>query len=230
MKKLLVCIIIFLTAAITNAQNLKLGLGTTINHFGINTYLGKPISEEGLGVSDAVSIGALGKYEFQTSPFSLTVRFSYTPLNAEGERYFKEPETDSTAWEALQDVTISSAMYAFEAGAEYKLKGGKTFSTYASADIFGVYFGDFEIETSSPEGNSKNSIDGFMRLGAGVGLGIDIFIIPSLSLNIAAKYKFYNLIGRKDNLYAYQYGDGTVNVKENILTGTAVDINLLWIF
>ncbi len=229
MKKPLVIIsILLLSASLLSAQNLKLGAGVALTHFGAGNYFGKAISDDGFGISDGAAYGIAAKYGFTESPFSLTARFSYMPLSGDSERYFKQPESDSLYYEAVQQVKISSEMYQLGLGAQYKLKEGRSFFAYASAEAFGSYTGDFEIKTVTVETANNETVDGFFRFGASIGLGVEVKISKVISMDISGKYSVFNIGSPKKTLYSYTYEGKPVDVKEGMLSAMVAGINLYW--
>ena len=55
-------------------------------------------------------------------------------------------------------------------------------------------FGQLQLTTTNQIYGQKS----FTRFGAGVGVGSVISVIPSMDLDLSAKYNFMNLMGRGD--------------------------------
>lgn len=233
MKKIILLLLIFILAAIAPSsiygQTLKAGLNAGMNYFMLNSFFGEGISQNGFGFAHEASYGINAKYEFKNYPASLTARFAITPLGSEGTRFFiRTGDPAANTIDPRQKINISSSLYMLGIGAEYNFYEDKVFTAYIGADVIGAYFGKFDIESSDFIGRRTDNIPGFFRLGAGAGPGAEIKLFSKLSLDVSAKFSYYNLIGKKKVIYAYDYEGGLMNVEEDYIPGVVLAANLLW--
>lgn len=233
MKKIILLPLIFILAAIApssiNGQTVKAGLNAGMNYFMLNSFFGEGISQNGFGFAHEASYGINAKYEFKSYPASLTARIAFAPLNSEGTRFFiRTGDPAANTIDPRQRIEISSSLYMLGIGAEYNFYEDKVFTAYIGADVIGAYFGKFDIESSDFIGRRTDNIPGFFRLGAGAGPGAEIKLFSKLSLDVSAKFSYYNLIGKKKVIYAYDYEGGLMNVEEDYIPGVGLTANLLW--
>ena len=149
------------------------------------------ISQGGLGFSTEYHIGIKGKINLPLLPITPIAFVDYYRLSGE------EAVPQGT-------IEISQSIVSAGAGVEYSLAPGPI-NPYVTVTVASNSFSKLDVTTPAGYTGAVPSGDGVTRVGAGIGLGLDISIIPSLDVDATVSYNWLNLIGKES-------GEETVRV------------------
>jgi len=188
---------ILLISSISNAQLVKFGIGgglTAINSPDIYT---KSIGNGGYGFSSNYHFTALLKLDIPLVPITPGVFIDYHVLRGSGST-------------ALGNVNTSQNIFTVGAEGQYNIFPLPFAKPYAEVDLAYNNFGDINYTDFS----GTYAMAGNSRFGAALGVGVVISAIPSMDLDVSAKYHFMNLVGK-------QSGESNIN---------AATLNLILLF
>lgn len=180
-------LILLLLPNFSSAQLVKIGAGGGITQVLAPDYFTNEVSDGGYGYSTELNFGLLGKVDLQMLPITPRVFIMYHLLSGSGESspvFYGEP-----------NVELTQSILEIGAGVQYNfvpLPAG--FDPYIALDL-----GYFNIGKLSVNGSEDIPLNETInRLGAGVGLGTEVTIIPLINLDFYLSYKMFNLTGKED--------------------------------
>jgi hypothetical protein len=177
----------------SQAQNIKYGFS-----FGL-TYIAGPsqytddidTSGRSFGLKSNFHFGGKIKVGLQPLPLRLTGQILYTSFNGSKNNVVINPTT-------AIDITSSSNLFTIAFGAEY-LFSPEPVSPYATLELQMNAQGKTKITQDYPNSTRELSIEGTNRWGLGLGVGLDLGIVPQVDLDLLAKYNLVNLFGKSNN-------------------------------
>ena len=179
-----VTLIFLISASLSNAQMLKVGVGGGITQVLSPDYLTNKVSEGGLGYSTEWNIGAIGKLDLPLIPITPRAFIFDHMLSGNGTN------------ELNQDVENSQSIFEYGFGAQYNfVPAAMGFDPYIALDLSFSTFGDFTKKVNGVE----TKTNGYTRFGGGIGVGSEVTIVPIVNLDLYLCYKVLNLTGKEDN-------------------------------
>ncbi len=186
------------------AQSIKLGPGGGLTLVQSPEELTKDISEDGAGFGSEFHVGLKAKVSFPLLPLTLTGQFYYHLMGA----------SDNFSIASLGNVDAETDLkyWVIGVGGEWTLLPGPI-SPYIGFDFFNTSSGDFKISVSTPAGSQEQTAEGDARWGIGVGAGVEFTLLPTIDVDVVAKYNFNNLLGKEDGEEAFN----TITLSANFL-------------
>ncbi|MEJ2103156.1 MAG: outer membrane beta-barrel protein [Ignavibacteriaceae bacterium] len=179
----IVTLIFLITASLSNAQSLNIGLGGGITQVLSPDYLTNKVSEDGLGYSTEWNIGAMGKLDLPLIPITPRAFLLYHMFSGKG--------TNASS----QDIENSQSIFEYGVGAQYNfIPVPLGFNPYIALDLSFSNFGDFTQKVDGVE----TKYGGVTRFGGGRGLGSEVTIVPLVNLDVYLCYKIFNLTGKDE--------------------------------
>ncbi len=179
-----VLFLFFFMSTASFSQSIKIGIGGGLTLFqGPDRYtndISNMLPEGGLGFSNAFHIAAKAKLDLPLVPITPVGFLEYHFLSASKSYPSGNYET-------------SSDILSIGVGGEISLGPG-LLGPYLAIDLAFNKFGKLSITTPS----KKYEFDGESRVGLGAGIGVKIGILPVIDLDISAKYRQFNMFGKKD--------------------------------
>ncbi len=164
----------------SNAQILRLGIGGGITSVQSPDFYKNSIANYGEGFTGSYHISAIGKLNLPLIPFTPAVYVDYHVFQGSGVQ---------------NGLSIESSLKIISIGAEGELTllPLPLIKPYLAVDVAMNRFGNLEETANKGTRIVQNS---GTRYGAGIGLGAEIGVIPSLPLDLSAKLQFLNLSGK----------------------------------
>jgi opacity protein-like surface antigen len=176
-RSFLLFLVIFIIIGVqAYSQSLKFGAGGGLTMVMSPDSYTNDIAEEGLGFGAEYHFGVKAKLSLPMVPIIPIGYINYHLLASEGES-FTGPK----------DITQN--LLTVGLGIEYSFLTGPL-SPYAGLDLQFNSFGDLEGLT--------NPIPGEARTGLGIGAGLEFSLVPSLNVDVNAKYNMLNLMGKEE--------------------------------
>jgi len=174
-----------------HAQLLKIGVGGGLTQvLGPDSYT-KDVSNGGLGFSSEYNIGVIAKIGLPIIPITPRAFILYHKMNGEGSPVTILKSNNA----ASSNIELSQSIISAGIGAQYDIIPIPLgVNPYLSIDFTFNNFGDF----SSIFNGTENITDGFSRFGLQLGVGTEVTIIPSIDVDIAASYGWFNLTGKEE--------------------------------
>ncbi|NWF49532.1 MAG: hypothetical protein HXY49_03215 [Ignavibacteriaceae bacterium] len=159
-------------------QSFYLGIGGGITKITKPENLITQISKGGAGFKKDYHFGLKGKFGVSSLSFSPIAYVNYHSFSS-------EEKTDNISVESIWNIL------SFGAGLEYNFLTGPI-TPYLTADLSYNNFGELKITrdgSSYAEGQKS-------RYGMSGGAGIDLKFLSLLSIDLVAKYNFFNFFGK----------------------------------
>jgi hypothetical protein len=179
------------------AQSIRLGLGGGLTSLTSPNYYTDNISNGAYGFKGNYHFGLIAKLNIPLLPITPAVFIDYHYLNSSGK-------FDSA------EVSYSQRIFSIGIEGEWDFLSLPVVKPYLLVNVALNNFGELNATTS----NQIFGQPSFTRYGAGFGIGTVLSVIPSMDLDLSAKYNFMNLVGKKS-------GEGSIN---------AFTLNLLILF
>lgn len=195
MKKIIYIFIISILAFYTSsqAQNAKYGFSFGLTYIAGPSLYTDDIDTTGraFGLKSNFHFGGKVKIGLQPLPIRLTGSLLYTSFNGSKDNVVINPTT-------AVDITTSSNLFTLAFGAEY-LFSPEPVSPYGTLELQLNSQGNTKLTQDYPNSTREISIEGNTRWGLGLGVGLDLGIIPQIDLDILAKYNLVNIFGKRSN-------------------------------
>jgi opacity protein-like surface antigen len=197
--------LLFIFAGSSQAQRLSVGIGGGLSNIqGPDAYT-ESIENGGQGFDSEYRIGGKAKLGLPLVPVTFTGHVFYTVMNGEGDVTPFMSSIGSTKLETSQ------TMLSVGVGTEYSMVPGPL-SPYLALDISVNNFGELEREyEDAPSLDSKG--DTFTRTGLAIGAGVEFTLLPTIDIDVSAKYAFNNLVGKESGEDDFN----TINITANVL-------------
>jgi Outer membrane protein beta-barrel domain len=170
-----------------NAQSIRLGLGGGLTSITSPSYYTDNISNGAYGFKGNYHLSLIAKLNLPLLPITPAFFIDYHYLNSSGQ-------FDSV------EVSYSQRIFSIGVEGEWDFLPLPIVKPYLLVNVALNNFGELKATTS----NEIFGQSSFTRYGAGVGLGTVLSVIPSMDLDLSAKYNFMNLVGKKS-------GEGAIN-------------------
>lgn len=164
-----------------SAQTIRLGLGGGLTSITSPNYYTDNISNGGYGFKDNYHLGLIAKLNLPLLPITPALFIDYHYLTSSGQ-------LDTVA------VSLSQKIFSIGIEGEWNFLPLPVIKPYLLVNVAMNSFGQLQLTTTNQIYGQKS----FTRFGAGVGVGSVISVIPSMDLDLSAKYNFMNLMGRGD--------------------------------
>jgi hypothetical protein len=164
------------------AQIVRVGIGGGLTSINSPTYYTDNISNGGFGLKDGYHLSLIAKFNIPLSPIIPAFFIDYHYLNSSGQ-------SDSGS------VSYTQKIFSIGAEGEWDFLPLPLIKPYLLVNISLNNFGELQKTIS----NQVYGQASYTRYGMGFGIGAVISIIPSMDLDLSAKYNFMNLIGKKSN-------------------------------
>lgn len=198
--------LMFIFAGSIQAQRLSIGIGGGISNIqGPDNYT-KSISDGGLGFGSEYRLGGKAKLGLPLVPFTFTGQVFYTIMNSEGD-----VPTTPTSSTTVTSMETNLSLLSIGVGTEYTMVPGPL-SPYLALDVSVNNFGELEYDYSG-QNLTDNTEDGFTRTGLAIGAGVEFTLLPTIDVDVSAKYAFNNLIGKESG----EKDINSINITANIL-------------
>jgi len=165
------------------AQLFRVGIGGGLTQINTPQYYTTETSDRGLGFSNEWNAGLIVKFD---PLLPVTTRFSitYHELSGSGAPNFGE------SYLAEDNIEYTQSIFEIGTGAQYSfINVPAGIDPYISLELTLSSFGDL-VSTYSIYENRK---DGFTKIGASLGVGDEVAIIPTLNVDIFLNYNAFNL-------------------------------------
>ena len=184
-KKLILPVLfafIFLYTFTLKAQIIRMGIGGGLTTITSPSYYTDNISNGGFGFKDNYHLCVIAKLNLPLLPITPAIFIDYHYLNSSGQ-------SDSGS------VSYTQKIFSIGAEGEWYFLPLPLVKPYLLVNIAMNNFGELQKSVS----NQLYGQSSYTRYGAGIGVGAVLSVIPSMDLDISAKYHFMNLIGKKSN-------------------------------
>lgn len=180
-------------STLSYAQNTKYGFSFGLTYIAGPGFYTDDIDTTGraFGLKTNYHFGGKLKVGLQPLPLRLTAQLLYTSFNGSRDNVVVGPNT-------AIDITTSSSLFTLAFGAEYLFSLEKV-SPYATLELQLNSQGNTKIQQNYPNQTRELSIEGNTRWGLGLGLGIDMGIVPQIDLDAGIKYNLVNIFGKRSN-------------------------------
>lgn len=181
MRKTAIVLVIlaFIGISQAQAQSFKIGVGG-----GLTLVQGSDLFDA-YDMATGYHFGAKAKIGLPLLPIKITGQVYYNTFSGGQD---VDPE-----FTGISHVDVSTNLIILGAGFEYSLIPGPV-SPYLGADLFYSSLGKIEYEPANPMVTDEAD----SRMGLGLGAGLDFKLLPMFDIDLAAKYNFYNLVGKED--------------------------------
>lgn len=199
----LIIIIICTSSSLLFSQNIKIGIGGGYAYIDNDTYYTRDVKSSyfssQLGLRNCYVINSKIKYSSSEIPIILTgeISFFLAKNNVDYLGYYSFIQSSP----AKMHLDVSQYIYSIGIGIESPIV--TSFITpYLSLSILLNYFGKTKVErTPKPDSmfdDPKNIISNSLRAGINMGFGFDFTLSEKISVDLATKYSFMNLVGKKN--------------------------------
>jgi len=198
--KSIILLIVF--TSLTSGQSLKFGVGGGLSIVSSPEFYTKNISLGGLGFSSEYHFNLKAKFSIPVLPITFVGEVNYNLLN--GEESFVVPTYfNGYTYNVDVNAETQASILTIGAGAQYSLIPGPI-SPYVSASLLYNSFSELTITaTGTYQGVSETDEtkvgETVSRMGAGIGAGVNISILPLFDIDVSARYNLMNLTGKEEN-------------------------------
>lgn len=161
-----------------SSQSLRIGAGGGITNITAPDDYTKKLTEGGLGFGSEIHYGLKAK-----------LGLPVLPLNIVGSYLMHSFSSEESG------VEVTSGLNTIGIGAELILLPGPI-NPYVGLDLTQTTIQDIELKTDNE--TLKLKVDE-SRFGANLGAGLDIKILPTIDIDVSAKYSVFNLVGKDDD-------------------------------
>ena len=172
----------------------------------------KDLKDGGFGFDTENYFGGKAKLGLPLFPFTITGQAHYVSYKGEGIDYAAIPPYASMLTEG--DGERKFSLLTMSLGLEKRLLPGPL-SPYLAADFLISSFGDAESTIRYPGGSTTIKSDGESRYGLGIGAGLDFTLLPTIDVDVSAKYNFNSLFGKEDD----EENFNTFNISVSVMFG-----------
>jgi len=170
---------LFIFSLTANAQSIRLGLGGGLTSITSPSYYTDNISNGGYGFKGNYHLGLIAKLNLPLLPITPALFIDYHYLNSSGQ-------FDTAA------ISFTQRIFSIGAEGEWDFLPLPFVKPYLLVNFALNHFGELQATTA----NQIYGQSSFTRYGVGVGVGTLLSVIPSMDLDLSAKYNFMNLLGK----------------------------------
>jgi len=197
--KNLLALILLLSVPALYAQSFRIGPGGGATIILSPEELTTNLEDGGFGLGTNFHYGAKVKLSFPLVPIRLAGQIYYTSFSSEASL-------------ATSKVEYTSSMLTLGAGCELSLIPGPI-SPYGALDLLYTSNGESNLKTTIGSITDEDKVSGESRYGVGLGIGLEVTLLPMLDIDASVKYQMNNLIGKEDG----EENFNTLNISVNLL-------------